>query len=682
MPLTPLNILLRHNYIEIPNDTSDNKASTEAVGTVLMNLSYYGYALNVGAYRSLLKLSHDELSLWWKNVEHELKDITGDNRKIDAFVVYKNFPAEVLEKTVAEYWIPQILVYWGFPSELFTQEVKPREDMNERRNSLVLRRAKKETLGEILDSYLRVPARWKEQEQQDVMLLIESLPFSVEKISFKENLVNLAKAAIEAGKYVRVSTATDVLRLASGLSDGDVSLRENTKFISFKKPVRRFLLNALEDCSNLAGDVARRPEMWKRFLHQLHPGDFKTRYEKVCAVANELYHDRLVTFNSQIEAFLKTKDAKVLALLAKRPGEFRRRLIHVLDIFGDAAVESFIDCKVLEDLTLAQVVSLRAFLASVNNRLQRVFPPSGNWNKLQIGEARWVEAKHIEKIVCALGQELKRRVPKVKMLSELTKLIKLPNNGEVSPFARGTTFLIPQEVKFIRTASYWKIKTSRNTWFDNGWNFFDKDWKSIGSCCWNAIKFGNGAVFSGDPTNSNEMQGRAAQLIDLYPDELVKQGARYAVWNILCFSNIPFSDAEDVFAALQWGKDSQKGKLFEPSRCQLSFPLKSKQMTKYICLIDLETRQMVYLDANLHGNVQSAANNGTSLEKNMPPFVEYINSLPSVYDLFCESVSDEGNLHVLYSDAEIELKDVEAYVFKPENKDNKYTSFGLNRLLS
>lgn len=677
-----LNILLRHNYIEIPSHNDSSDEAEEALPTILMNIAYYGYALSLDAYKALSGLSYDDLASWWQSVEKELKDITGDNRKIDAFVVYKNFPAEVLDKTAAEYWVPQILMYWGFPSELFTQEVKPREDMSEKRNSIVLHLSKKETLSEILDSYLRVPARWKDQEQQDVMLLIESIPFSVEKISFKENLVNLAKVAIEAGKYVRVSTATDVLRLAAGLSDGDVSLRANTKFVSFKKPVRRFLLNALEDCANLASDIARRPEMWKRFLYQLHPGDFKNRYKKVCAVVNELYHDKLVTFNSQIENLLKSKDAKVLVLLASRPGEFRRRLIHVLDIFGDAAAEAFIKQNVLDKLTLAQIVSLRSFLVSVNDRLQRVFPPKGNWNKLQIGEARLVETNHIEKIVYALGQELKTRVPKVKMLSELTKLIKLPNNGDVSPFARGTTFLIPQEVKFIRTASYWKIKTTANTWFDNGWNFFDNNWKSVGACCWNAVKFGKGAVFSGDPTNSNEMQGRAAQLIDLYPDELVKQGARYAVWNILCFSHIPFSDAEDVFAALQWGKDPQKGKLFEPSRCQLSFPLKSKQMTKYICLIDLETRQMVYLDANLHGNVQSAINNGTSLEKNMPPFVEYINSLPSVYDLFCESVSDEGNLYVLNSDAEIELKDAEAYVFKPENKENKYTSFSLNKLLS
>ena len=173
-------------------------------------------------------------------------------------------------------------------------------------------------------------------------------------------------------------------------------------------------------------------------------------------------------------------------------------------------------------------------------------------------------------------------------------------------------------------------------------------------------------------------------MIDLYPAKLKAQGVRYAVWNILCFSRVPFSDATDVFAALQWGKDPQTGKLFEPSRCQLSFPLTGKQMTKYICLLDLETREMVYLDANLAGNVQSANSNGTILEKNMPSFMEYLDTLPSVHNLFSESVSENSSGYILYSDKDTELLqgEISAYIFKPENKLNKYKPLDINHLLS
>jgi len=401
-----------------------------------------------------------------------------------------------------------------------------------------------------------------------------------------------------------------------------------------------------------------------------------------------------LTFNSDVERLIMETDVGALHLLSTRPGEFRRRLVHMIDTFDTKAVKAFTSKEVLDKLTTAQLVTLRSHLESVNDRYYRTFPPKGNWTKMQIGEARYVDDKHVKTISKAIGKIVVNRVPKVKVLDPATKMIKLPSNdGEVSPYARGTVFPIPEEVDFIRTASYWQNTKGGVTWFDNGWNFFDSNWKSVGSCCWSAAAFpvrgwnqkaiDSGAVFSGDPVNTTEMKGRAAQLIDLYPSRLLKQGVRYAVWNILCYSKISFSQADEVFAALQWGKDAQSGKLFEPSRCQLQFPLKGDSMTKYVCVIDLKTREMIYIDANLRGQVQSADRNGPLLEKNMPAFMEYINSLPSVHDLFRDSVDKKnGESQVLYSDKDVELKGEQAYVFRQENKDNKFKSLDLNSLLT
>lgn len=684
MNLNNINVLLRHNYV--PLHTGNGKADVSSLATVMMNLSYYGYALSAEAYQTLATLTNPELASWWGEIEAELKKITGEDRKIGDFVVYKNFPAEVLEKSEAEYWFAQLLMYWGCPNEFFTQDVKPREKMDEQPRLTVLKLAKKDTPANILNSYLSSPARWKDEEFADVSFLSEKLPVNFGLLTFKENLVRLASHFMVNGRQANmVMTATDVLRLAAGLSDGDVSLREKTKFISFKKPWRKCLLLVLESCRNLAEDVARRPEVWKRLLHQLHPGDYKRQCPNVCKVMNDLYNDQLTTFNSEIEKLLLNKDSKVLGLLSERPGEFRRRLVHTLDLFGDKTLEAFTKQAVLDKLSTYQVVSLRSHFDTLNKRSHRTFPPKGNWNKLQLGEPRYVYGKHAKAISDCLGKVLSDRMPKIKVLDKATQMIKLPNNGEVSPYARGTVFPVPSEVEFIRTASFWKKKANEgNIWFDNGWNFFDSNWKSLGACCWNAVKFRNdAAVFSGDPTNSKEMKGRAAQLIDLYPSKLRNEGVRYAVWNILCFSHIEFADADDVFAALQWGKDPQKGNLFEPSRCQLSFQLSGKQLTKYICLLDLEKNEMTYLDANLKGQVSSANSNGNVLEKSMPAFMEYINSLPSVYDLFRESVdkNSSSELHVLYSDKDVELNGVQAYVFRHENENNKFKAMNLNDFL-
>jgi hypothetical protein len=233
---------------------------------------------------------------------------------------------------------------------------------------------------------------------------------------------------------------------------------------------------------------------------------------------------------------------------------------------------------------------------------------------------------------------------------------------------------------FIRTASYWENK-GHTTWFDNGWNFYGEHWSQMGTTCWDRTHtMGDAAVFSGDPVNSKEMKGRACQMIDLYIDKLLERGVRYAVWNILCFSNVPFSKASgEVLGTLQWGEEAQTGKLYEPSRAQMVFPIQGENLTKYIAYIDLKTRQLVYMDANLKGKVSSAGQNLSSLGETMPAFVEYLEALPTVADLFCHA---EGEIPVVYSDEGVELKDEQlAYVFRPENEENSFKQLDLSKLL-
>lgn len=681
--LNDINILLRNGYVSAPQRTA-GRVSHEVLATIFMNLEYYGYAVSAEVYHTLVASSTENVSKWWAALEPELKSVTGDDRNIGDFVVYKNFPAEVLNKSEGEYWFSQILMYWGFPNNLFTEEVKPREEMNPKeRKSIMLKLASESCTQNILNSLLAQNARWKSHEAKDVLYLSSNLDVDVSKIVFKENLVNLVKSFIKSGKTLKVKTGTDVLRLGAGLSDGDISLREKVRFKSFNRSTRKFLLGMLEECSNLRDDVARRKGVWKRFLRNLHPGDYKSIYPNVCKVSDDLYNDRLKTWNSKVESLISSKDPEALKLLSTRPGEFARRLVHVLDIYGNDAINSFE--KVLPKLSVSQIVTLRRHIETANTRENRVFPPKGSWRKLQIGSARSIKPSHVKALSKIMGEALSVRVPLVEFLDKRVEDIKLPNNGgDEGEYTRGTTFRIPDEVKFIRTASYWEKKGYGNTWFDNGWNFFDSKWKSVGACCWNYAHFGNNsAIFSGDPTNSKEMKGRAAQLIDLYPEKLLKQGVRYAVWNILCYSNTKFSEAEDAFAALQWGEDPQKGKLFEPSRCQLSFKLQGDYLTKYVCVLDLKTREMTYIDANLKANVSSAGSNGSILSETMPAFMEYINALPSVYDLFRESLDEKnGEGFIIYTDKDV-LFDEEksAYVFSQEG-DNKYKNIDLNEVLS
>jgi hypothetical protein len=327
-------------------------------------------------------------------------------------------------------------------------------------------------------------------------------------------------------------------------------------------------------------------------------------------------------------------------------------------------------------------------LSTVNHRKYRTFPPRGNWTKLQVVEAEhnWDEklALRLEEMVASeIRERVSEVVPTVKLSADVEKVKLQSNDSDLTPYGRGTVFDIPENITFLRSASYWKTGGGHycNIWYDNGWNFFNNDWKSVDTCCWNSNRLGNAAIFSGDPTNSKEWKGRACQMIDLYPDKLVKRGIRYAVWNILCYSRQSFDEAEEVHAALQWGEEPQKNKLFDPSRCVFSFPIRGANMTKYIAYIDLQERKLVYIDANLYGKVSSAVYNAKALEEKMPAFVEYLDSLPSVFDLFKGlPVSDDG-LPVLYEDSREEIKEGKAFVFMQRNENNTFDQLDINTLL-
>jgi hypothetical protein len=726
-------ILISNNLIQVkaPADASV-KADVALVGTLIANFVSYGYALSESVIKNLQSYSASELKEFWKSVKPALDEITGKNRNMEAFVVYKNFPEEVLAKSDAEYWFAQIFMYLGVKNEHFTEEVKPRDPLFEKVSLKVLSIAKDNALDIILAGYISNTSRWSDNQTKYAAWLFENVKVkdvNLSSFGFQMNGIASIKQAIELGIPVHIADATDVLRLAAALSDADMSLRTNVRFKNFKKSERKILLGVLENTKNLESDMAMRKTLWKKFLARLHPGDFE--FKRVKEAYNSLYNNTVKSFNSEIESAINgiqsrtamapqitlqdldknksyslndlkkvvevikptkkalivlPEDANMLKALSARPGDMLRRFHKLYSLFGNktvAAMES-----VVNSLTTTQLLKFKKYIETINDRKQLMIAPKGNWTKAQVIENNKVKVSDEDKtsLLKAIGSELSNRMevvfPEGVKLSERTKDIKLQTNDqELAEYGRGTVFDIPENIKFFRSASYWKQISYGNTWFDNGWNFFNEDWKALGTCCWNVHSFGHkAAIFSGDPTNSKDMEGRACQMIDLYLDKLQAEGVRYAVWNVLAFSRISFSEAEDVLATLQMGEEPMEGGLYEPSRAQMVFPLKGDNMTKYIAYIDVKERKLVYMDANLNGNVQSAHSNEGILADKMPAFMEYLETLPSVYDLV--SYAKEGSVPVVYSDKEMEIKEGKAYVFKPENTANEFEKIDINSLLS
>jgi hypothetical protein len=713
-------VLVANNYIAIPvsNVALDSAVAQDIslVTTIVSNMAYYGFVPSMEAVEALQKLNKDELAAFWKSTEATLKELTGASKNMDDFVVYKNFPKEVLEKSQAEYWMAQILMYWGLPNEIFTQKAEDREPMLEKMKLKVLALAKDNALEKIFSSLKTNTARWSDVQTDHAKYLVGALKVktvNVDEFIFKENGIVLANQLLKSAMPmdlpqtvlatalknkgitpkspvlkdivdVKMSNATDVLRLAAAMSEGDVSLREKVRFKKFKRNERKFLLEILENTKNLVEDCTLRPEVWKKLLAALHPGDYK--FEKVQKAYDILYRGDFTTFNGQVDANVKKLDVSALKLLQTRPGEFVRKLHHMYSLYEMKAVEAFI--PVIEKLKTIQLLKLDSYVLTVNNRNQFIYPPKGNWTKAQfaMNKKKPFSSEAVSALHKAISDELAKRLngkfPNGVDLDLNVDNIKLQTNDQkLASYGRGTVFSIPENMKFIRTASYWANQSYGNTWFDNGWNFFDENWNSVFTCCWDSTShIDSGAVFSGDPTNSKDMKGRACQMIDLYLDKLQAAGVRYAVWNVLCYSGVPFDKADDVLATLQWGEEPQAGKLFEPSRAQMVFPLKGASKTKYVAYIDVVERKLVYMDANFSGSVHSATNNAAGLSQKMPAFVEYLKSLPSVADLF--SHAQKGSMPVWFEDEGKSIEvDGKAFVFKPVNPENKFTQVDLSEIL-
>jgi hypothetical protein len=690
-------LLVQNGYVAVPDlvavdDAQIDDLRLQSLGTIVSNLAYYGYVPSLAATQAIMKLSDAGIYEFWKNAKAALAYVTGEDRKMGDFVVYKNFPKEVLEMSQARYWFNQILMYWGLPNELFTQEVEERGALAEKTALKVLDLADGETTSKIFAKLCKTTAKWNDFQNAQAKHLVAAkvdIVIDMDKFSFRENGVALVAdcidEAVSGARKVAFSTATDVLRLAAALSEGDVSLRTKSKFRKFSRPERRFLLGLIEGAKHIEVDFAMRKEPWKRLLSNLHPADFKV--ERVSSAYDRLYNKQVHTLDAKVEKALADKDVVSLDLLKAQPGQMLRRLHKAYDLFGREAVEAF--KSVSDALTVSQLVKLDGYLATVNDRKSLVFTPKGNWTKAQFvenGKTKFADHDLAElraHISHEVGSRLDSLYPAGFKVDPSTKDVKLQANGqELASYGRGTVFDIPENINFVRTASYWESKNDwGNTWFDVGWNFYGDDWSHKGTVCWDSTEpfESRSAVFSGDPTNSKDLKGRACQMIDLYPEKLLADGVRYAVWNVLCYSSIPFDGATEVLATLQWGEEAQEGNLYEPARAQMVFPLTGKSLSKYVAYVDLVERKLVYMDVGLSANIRSAQSNEVEIGKRMPAFVEYLASLPSIHDVF--SHGQAGDIPVLYGDEGVDI-DGEAWVFRRGNAENEVDRIDLEELLN
>ena len=373
--------------------SGDKKPDSKYVLALIKNIESLGYSISKTLAECLSTLSEEQISDFYKELISDLKKMVGANVKFKP--MYPNFPKQVEEIPKEILFNINALHYLGdwvgvrmMPE--FVKKIRP--VLKEKTPIKIIDLGTENEFETIFTDLLSSKASLSQDDKKDLFWFIKNYSndldrFLPECISHKENLAYISglllRHTTNAVEIVSayIKTATDILRLATALSEGDISLSTNTKFRSFRRLERRFLLALLEKCHLPVEDMLRHKNRWTRLGERLHPSEYKKYFPKSCKAFDLIRNNKPVkTFNGILERYIESGDfLKAADYLKKRPGEFARRLDHFLRSTenSEAIVQKF--KEIIDQISTNVLLQLFSHFKdrNVSNKL-RVFFPKGN----------------------------------------------------------------------------------------------------------------------------------------------------------------------------------------------------------------------------------------------------------------------------------------------------------------
>jgi hypothetical protein len=647
-------------------------AAPTVVSTAAKNLQALGFGLSSPLLERLIALGDEQVVEWYEAVLPILQKMVGAHRSFDP--MYPNFPQQVMEASEAELFFNAMTHYYGFfLSDLlgdpnlvvlphYEKEARPildefhelrwvdlgsEEDFDAIFTRLV------SSNGSLSDSDKDV-LRWFAENRVVDRLLPERIPQ-------KETLAFLVAALPNPECLTQaIGTATDVLRVAVAMSEGDVSLAEPTKFRSFSKRERRFLLRCLEQTGETrTEDMLRWKPRWIRLGERLHPGDFKKHFPKALAAFDTLRNDEpYKTFNSRVEESIAAGDVdSVSALLPQRPGDFARRLDHVLRSVPDQrhALEQFF--SVIERVSTPVLLQAWCHFRQRDALTSRAFFPKGNAAKVQFKEGGLPPLQ--EGIAEAATDRIRHHL--VQRFSQLSALgnvfIDDRLQHQIVPFSqrsasrslrsitRGSSFDLP-DGDTIRFFCWWKnINENDDDWYarvdlDLSASLFNDRWETSGDIAYYNLRQGD-CYHSGDITSAPK---GACEFIDVSLSSVLAMKARYVVMSVLSYTGQPFISLPECFGGWMMRKKPNSGEVFEPKTVRDKIDITASTRACVPVIIDAQDRRVYWTDLGLKSATQinNAARNSVGFSQ-IGQAIVGLQKL-TLYDLFVMHAEGRGRI--------------------------------------
>lgn len=656
-----MNEILLRKKLKILVPAKGKNDSKQLVLTIMKNLEGLGYIFSKKLTNHLVTLNKTQLENLYLEIVPVLKKMRGAHKKFEP--MYPNFPQQVIDMSEMELYFNAIVHYWTLWMPVYEKE--ERLPLSEEYKLEIIDTGTQKDLDNIFTTLLAAKSSISEDDKAIIKSFINEKKEGIvdllpEEIPMKENLTfligNLLGVA-DASKVMHlVKTTTDVLRVLTALSGGDVSLAENTKFKNLGRPARKFFLTLLENVLS-EEEMVKYKNRWIRVGEILHPGEYKKWYPKCFRAFSKLRDSKKIeTYNSKVESSIKNDVKEAVTLLSKRPGLFARRLDELLrqESYPQLVVSSFLEVAPnVANPVLLQVLS--HFENRANGPEQRVFFPKGNLSKMQV----------IPNTLSPLSKEVCNKLCKGIRKVLVEKFSGLESLGNVYVDENLKNYLVPfsqrsasKALKTLVRGSKIPLESEKDTvrffiWWkniDNSWNgrvdldlsavILDDNWNFREQIAYYNLK-GYGGHHSGDITNA---PNGAAEFIDISKSKVTERGGRYIAMCVNSYTCQPFHDLPECFAGWMLRESPNSGEIFEAKTVQNKVDISGESRMNIPLIIDVVENKVIWCDMCVTSVTwnNNVARNKQSIQTICRAIAEL--KKPDLYNLFSLHAKARGKL--------------------------------------
>lgn len=697
-------ILLRRKNKVILGIGTAKVANDRCITTIMKNIEELGYTFSREVFDVLRTYSVNELTEFYLELKAALMKLKGAN--VVYMPMYADFPKGVMDAHFSELYINAMVHYWSdgilYPKN-HRKRVNDRLPLFDETKVKVLQLGSEADVRQIFDNICTSRTSISRTDREDIAYLFETENMKLpDNIPHKENAAYISALYLQKNPLARVSglrkyikTATDVLRLVTAMSDGDVSLAENTRYKSFTRRQRRMIMELLSGCPNIEGDMLRYKERWIRIGERIHPSEFDCsrytlEYDRAINAFDKLRNNRKIeTFAGKVEFDLAYGEYEsALAELVKRPGELARRLDQLLRVaHKESVIRSF--ASVAEKVSTPVLLQVREhFLHRAEQADVRVFFPKGSLAKCHSERNNLpdIDERYCQEVVriCenALVKIYGQREPMGKVyLSEDYRNYVVPFSQRsaskaMKTIVRGSRLPMDSQTDAVRAFIWWtnmdkcdfESYDSGRIDIDLSAAIFDENWNYMEHVSYTNLKSAKyKACHSGDIVNGGPVDGDGvSEFLDVDVDSVVRCGARYVVYQVYSFTCQTYADMPHAMFGWMERADVNSGEIYEPKMVEQKLDLTAGSMVCIPVIFDCVKREFIWCDMNMSLSGIHANIGGNNLESNLSGVAAVCYSMvnvkkPDLYDLIALNVMGRGVLVDNREDADI-VFDIELYL--------------------